>query len=92
MSQPKIINKAVVERWPIGDGVRKQIVDQLLTILAIGEPKDQVSAAKLLQSMDKVNADREGVLANISLDDLKAELIQRYAAGNLEAADGEKQD
>ncbi len=58
-SDVRLIGQAVRERWPIPPEKREAIVNELILNALAGSPREQVMAAKVLESMDKINLEQE---------------------------------
>ena len=93
-SDIRLVGRAVKERWPISDDMRKRIVDSLMTVLVAGEPREIVSACRVLASIDKMNVDLDHAVEQLELEELKVELAYRLhlAQQDLETKNLEEED
>ena len=79
ISDIRLVSRAVRERWPVSDEMRKKIVDSLMTVLIAGEPREIVSACRVLASIDKMNVDLQNAAEQMDIEELKVELAFRLA-------------
>ena len=76
-SDIQLVGRAVKERWPISDKIRETLVAKLLEVVIHGEPREIVSAAKVLSSMDKHSTELTEAQDRLTLEELQTELVQR---------------
>jgi hypothetical protein len=79
ISDMKLVGRAVKDRWPVSDEMRKRIVDSLMTVLVTGEPREIVAATRVLASIDKMNVDLQNAAEQMDIEELKIELAFRLA-------------
>ena len=79
ISDIRLVSRAVRERWPVSDEMRKKIVDSLMTVLIAGEPREIVAACRVLASIDKMNVDLQNAAEQMDIEELKVELAFRLA-------------
>lgn len=59
-----LIRKAIRNRWPINREIRQKLVDQMLHVMEGSEnERNQIAAARVLATVDAVNAKREDTAA-----------------------------
>lgn len=76
-SDIQMVGRAIKERWPISDKIRETLVAKLLEVVIHGEPREIVSAAKVLSSMDKHSTELTEAQERLTLEELQTELVQR---------------
>lgn len=79
ISDMKLVGRAVKDRWPVSDEMRKKVIDSLMLVLVSGEPREIVSACRVLASIDKANTDLQTAAEQMDLEELKVELAYRLA-------------
>ena len=79
ISDIRLVSRAVRERWPVSDEMRKKIVDSLMTVLIAGESREIVAACRVLASIDKMNVDLQNAAEQMDIEELKVELAFRLA-------------